>query len=92
MSGAHYEELAVTYGTMDALATELGDQARKLEEDLEALRQAVLNVSADGAARRSNSSRARAKSGTSTPVASTRHWSRSRTRSTVPAVTTAVAT
>ncbi|MDQ0583829.1 WXG100 family type VII secretion target [Streptomyces rishiriensis] len=44
-SGAHYEELAVTYGTMDALATELGDQARKLEEDLEALRQAVLNVS-----------------------------------------------
>ncbi|GAA3295246.1 WXG100 family type VII secretion target [Streptomyces cinereospinus] len=46
MSGAHYDELAVTYGTMDALATELGDQAKKLEEDLEALKQAVLNVSA----------------------------------------------
>ncbi|MET9502214.1 WXG100 family type VII secretion target [Streptomyces sp. NPDC006259] len=45
MSGVHYDELAVTYGTMDALATELGDQAKKLEEDLEALRQAVLNVS-----------------------------------------------
>ncbi|CAL9439294.1 WXG100 family type VII secretion target [Streptomyces sp. NPDC029044] len=46
MSGAHYDELAVTYGTMDALATELGNQAKKLEEDLEALKQAVLNVSA----------------------------------------------
>jgi WXG100 family type VII secretion target len=45
MTGAHYDELAVTYGTMDALATELGNQAKKLEEDLEALRQAVLNVS-----------------------------------------------
>ncbi|MFJ8110703.1 WXG100 family type VII secretion target [Streptomyces sp. NPDC096132] len=45
MSGVHYDELAVTYGTMDALATELGDQAKKLEEDLEALKQAVLNVS-----------------------------------------------
>ncbi|MFG3657801.1 WXG100 family type VII secretion target [Streptomyces sp. NPDC047706] len=46
MSGAHYDELAVTYGTMDALATELGNQAKKLEEDLEALRKAVLDVSA----------------------------------------------
>ncbi|MFF3502885.1 WXG100 family type VII secretion target [Streptomyces sp. NPDC003247] len=46
MSGAHYDELAVTYGTMDALATELGDQAKKLEDDLEALKQAVLKVSA----------------------------------------------
>ncbi|MFH8803634.1 WXG100 family type VII secretion target [Streptomyces sp. NPDC017936] len=45
MSGVHYDELAVTYGTMDALATELGDQAKKLEEDLEALKQAVLKVS-----------------------------------------------
>ena len=45
MSGVHYDELAVTYGTMDALATELGNQAKKLEEDLEALKQAVLNVS-----------------------------------------------
>ncbi|MFF4591313.1 WXG100 family type VII secretion target [Streptomyces sp. NPDC001388] len=46
MSGAHYDDLAVTYGTMDALATELGDQAKKLEDDLEALRKAVLDVSA----------------------------------------------
>jgi WXG100 family type VII secretion target len=45
MSGVHYEELAVTYGTMDALATELGDQAKKLEDDLEALKAAVLKVS-----------------------------------------------
>ncbi|WP_033326855.1 WXG100 family type VII secretion target [Streptomyces yerevanensis] len=44
MSGAHYDELAVTYGTMDALATELGNQAKRLEEDLEALKTAVLNV------------------------------------------------
>ncbi|EFE66772.1 MULTISPECIES: WXG100 family type VII secretion target [Streptomyces] len=46
MSGAHYDELAVSYGTMDALATELGDQARKLEEDLEALKKAVLDAAA----------------------------------------------
>ncbi|MFJ1736989.1 WXG100 family type VII secretion target [Streptomyces sp. NPDC088254] len=46
MPGAHYDDLAVTYGTMDALATELGNQATKLEEDLEALRKAVLDVSA----------------------------------------------
>ncbi|MFE9095589.1 WXG100 family type VII secretion target [Streptomyces sp. NPDC007264] len=46
MSGAHYEDLAVKYGTLDALATELGDQAKKLEEDLEALKKAVLHVSA----------------------------------------------
>ncbi|MBL3670472.1 WXG100 family type VII secretion target [Streptomyces sp. M2CJ-2] len=44
MSAPHYSELAVTYGTMDALATELGDQAKKLEEDLEALKKAVLEA------------------------------------------------
>ncbi|MEU3950275.1 WXG100 family type VII secretion target [Streptomyces sp. NPDC029526] len=46
MSGVHYDELAVKYGTMDALATELGDQAKKLEEDLEALKKAVLDAAA----------------------------------------------
>ncbi|WP_328659556.1 WXG100 family type VII secretion target [Streptomyces sp. NBC_00334] len=46
MSGANYDELAVTYGTMDALATELGNQAKKLEEDLEALKKAVLDSAA----------------------------------------------
>lgn len=46
MSGVHYDDLAVTYGVMDALATELGDKAKKLEEDLEALKKAVLDVSA----------------------------------------------
>ncbi|MBT3154898.1 WXG100 family type VII secretion target [Streptomyces sp. CHD11] len=46
MSGAHYDELAVKYGTMDALATELGDQAKKLEEDLQALKKAVLDAAA----------------------------------------------
>lgn len=41
----HYDKLAVNYGTLDALATELGNNAKKLEEDLEALKAAVLNVS-----------------------------------------------
>ncbi|MDQ0598510.1 WXG100 family type VII secretion target [Streptomyces canus] len=45
MSGVHYGDLAVSYGVMDALATELGNQAKKLEEDLEALKKAVLDVS-----------------------------------------------
>lgn len=92
MSGVHYDELAVTYGTMDALATELGDQAKKLEEDLEALKQAVLNVSQAGAARRTRRSRASPRSGTGTPAPSTRRWSRSPSGSTRPAVTTAAAT
>ncbi|MCX4577880.1 MULTISPECIES: WXG100 family type VII secretion target [Streptomyces] len=44
MSGVHYQDLAVKYGTLDALTTELGNQAKKLEEDLGALKQAVLDA------------------------------------------------
>jgi WXG100 family type VII secretion target len=41
---AHYEDLAVKYGALDALATELGDVAKNLEEDLKALKAGVLSV------------------------------------------------
>ncbi|MER5180198.1 WXG100 family type VII secretion target [Streptomyces sp. NPDC002896] len=44
MVNAHYDELAVKYGSLDALATELGNQAKKLEGDLEALKRAVVEV------------------------------------------------
>ncbi|MFI1169445.1 WXG100 family type VII secretion target [Streptomyces sp. NPDC020801] len=44
MSGVHYNDLAVKYGTLDALTTELGNQAKALEENLEALKQAVLQA------------------------------------------------
>ncbi|OLZ66995.1 hypothetical protein AV521_26825 [Streptomyces sp. IMTB 2501] len=40
----HYQDLSVKYGAMDALTTELGDVAKKLEEDLRALKKAVLDV------------------------------------------------
>ncbi|MFK4147376.1 WXG100 family type VII secretion target [Streptomyces sp. NPDC004065] len=44
MSGVHYDDLAVKYGTLDALTTELGNQAKALEENLEALKKAVLEA------------------------------------------------
>ncbi|MEU7061241.1 WXG100 family type VII secretion target [Streptomyces sp. NPDC046197] len=37
----HYEGLAVKYGTLDALATELGNLAKQLESDLTALKKGV---------------------------------------------------
>ncbi|MGW2874779.1 WXG100 family type VII secretion target [Streptomyces sp. NPDC001233] len=40
----HYQDLSVKYGALDALTTELGDVAKKLEEDLGALKKAVLDV------------------------------------------------
>jgi WXG100 family type VII secretion target len=40
----HYDDLAVKYGALDALATELGDVAKKLEEDLGALKSGVIHV------------------------------------------------
>ncbi|MER6378938.1 WXG100 family type VII secretion target [Streptomyces sp. NPDC001127] len=40
----HYQDLSVKYGALDALTTELGDVAKKLEEDLSALKKAVLDV------------------------------------------------
>lgn len=40
----HYQDLAVKYGSLDALATELGNVAKNLEADLAALKQGVLQV------------------------------------------------
>ncbi|MEU3982292.1 WXG100 family type VII secretion target [Streptomyces sp. NPDC026672] len=44
MADVHYDELAVKYGGLDAITTELGNQAKKLEEDLQALKAAVVRV------------------------------------------------
>jgi WXG100 family type VII secretion target len=41
MANPHYDELAVKYGGLDAMATELGNQAHRLEQDLHDIRQAV---------------------------------------------------
>ncbi|MFG2134232.1 WXG100 family type VII secretion target [Streptomyces sp. NPDC048751] len=46
MAGVHYDELAVKYGGLDAITTELGNQAKKLEEDLQALKAAVVQAAA----------------------------------------------
>jgi WXG100 family type VII secretion target len=46
MVNVHYDELAVKYGALDAITTELGDQAKKLEEDLRALKSAVVRAAA----------------------------------------------
>ncbi len=45
--GYNYDELAVKYGGLDALSTEIGNQAKKLDEDLRALKAAVQH-SAEG--------------------------------------------
>ncbi len=37
----HLQDLAVKYGTLDALATELGNLAKQLESDLTALKKGV---------------------------------------------------
>jgi WXG100 family type VII secretion target len=37
MTNVHYQDLAVKYGVLDALTTELGNIAKKLEEDISAL-------------------------------------------------------
>ncbi|GHH88025.1 hypothetical protein GCM10018793_66060 [Streptomyces sulfonofaciens] len=41
MANPHYDELAVKYGGLDAMATELGNQAKRLETDLEDIKAAV---------------------------------------------------
>ncbi|MEV1062018.1 WXG100 family type VII secretion target [Streptomyces sp. NPDC050263] len=46
MVNVHYDELAVKYGGLDAITTELGNQAKKLEDDLSALKAAVQQVAA----------------------------------------------
>ncbi|MFI5684797.1 MULTISPECIES: WXG100 family type VII secretion target [unclassified Streptomyces] len=40
----HLQDLSVKYGVLDALATELGDAAKKLEADLGHLKKGVLDV------------------------------------------------
>ncbi|MGV4988084.1 WXG100 family type VII secretion target [Streptomyces sp. NPDC001709] len=40
----HYQDLSVKYGALDALATELGNVAKQLEDDLTALKKGVLDV------------------------------------------------
>ncbi|MDX3386136.1 WXG100 family type VII secretion target [Streptomyces niveiscabiei] len=46
MVNVHDGEMAVKYGGLDAITTELGAQAAKLEEDLTALKSAVLRAAA----------------------------------------------
>ncbi|GGT39518.1 WXG100 family type VII secretion target [Streptomyces xantholiticus] len=41
-----YDELVVKYGALDATATVLGSQAKKLEEDLAAIKRAMASVAA----------------------------------------------
>jgi WXG100 family type VII secretion target len=41
MANPHYDELSVKYGGLDAMATELGNQAKRLETDLEDIKKAV---------------------------------------------------
>ncbi|WP_440554471.1 WXG100 family type VII secretion target [Streptomyces sp. SCPE 10] len=44
MTDPHYQDLTVKYGALDSLATELGNVAKKLEDDLSALKKGVLDV------------------------------------------------
>lgn len=44
MAGNNYDELVVKYGTLDATATELGNQAQRLESDLAEIKKMVANV------------------------------------------------
>lgn len=41
-----YDELVVKYGALDATATVLGNQAKKLEEDLASIKRAMASVAA----------------------------------------------
>ncbi|MEU1281941.1 WXG100 family type VII secretion target [Streptomyces sp. NPDC005805] len=41
-----YDELVVRYGALDATATVLGNQAKKLEQDLQDIKTAVATVAA----------------------------------------------
>ncbi|WP_317987150.1 hypothetical protein [Streptomyces kanamyceticus] len=44
MANVHLDELAVKYGGLDAITTELGIQARQLEADLADIKRAVAKV------------------------------------------------
>ncbi|HEY8978677.1 MAG TPA: WXG100 family type VII secretion target [Streptomyces sp.] len=46
MVNVHDGEMAVKYGGLDAITTELGTQAARLESDLQALKAAVMRVAA----------------------------------------------
>lgn len=46
MALGSYDELVVKYGALDATATVLGTQAKKLEEDLADIKKAVATVAA----------------------------------------------
>ncbi|MFF6998052.1 WXG100 family type VII secretion target [Streptomyces sp. NPDC008313] len=47
MTDAHYRDLAVNYGGLDALTTELGDLAKQFEANIKALEADVKKI-ADG--------------------------------------------
>ncbi|MFE6129552.1 MULTISPECIES: WXG100 family type VII secretion target [unclassified Streptomyces] len=44
--GTNYDGLVVKYGALDATATVLGNQAKKLEEDLRSIKTAMASVAA----------------------------------------------
>ncbi|GGY12278.1 WXG100 family type VII secretion target [Streptomyces anandii] len=44
MTNVHNQDLAVKYGTLDALTTELGSIAKKLEEDIQSLKADVQKI------------------------------------------------
>ncbi|MCX4670414.1 WXG100 family type VII secretion target [Streptomyces sp. NBC_01381] len=44
MANVHYGEMAVKYGGLDAITTELGNQAKQLEADLADIKRAVAKV------------------------------------------------
>ncbi|GGY01720.1 WXG100 family type VII secretion target [Streptomyces minutiscleroticus] len=44
MSDSGYGELVVKYGALDAAATEIGNQAKQLEQDLEEIKKMVASV------------------------------------------------
>lgn len=44
MSNPNYEELAVRYGGLDSITTDLGHTASQLESDLSALKSAVMQA------------------------------------------------
>ncbi|MFD5700224.1 WXG100 family type VII secretion target [Streptomyces lasiicapitis] len=46
MASASFDEMSVKYGGLDAMTTELGNEARRLEENLADIKRAVAKVAA----------------------------------------------
>lgn len=46
MAGASFDEMSVKYGGLDAITTQLGNQAKQLEGDLADIKRAVAKVAA----------------------------------------------